>query len=292
MTRETPMYPQVVELVRGDASSSAAVAGPGGASAISFHNVTKLYAGGRKSSQPTLALDEFSLDIPRSQICSIVGPTGCGKSTALNLIAGFETVTSGQMLVNGHEVVKPGMDRAVVFQHPSLFPWLTVFDNVTLGLKCRGVPFDVYSTKAEELLAAVGLQDFEKHFPYQLSGGMQQRVQIARALIGEPEVLLMDEPFGALDYQTRLSMQALLLDLWSKFEPTIFFITHDVAEAIFISDEVIVMTRRPGRMKLSVQVNAPKPRHISFLGSEEFVGLQSVLIEAVQEEVNSAGTGV
>ena len=292
MARETPMNPQVVELARTPAPSHAGVARAESASAISFRDVTKLYVGGRKSSQPTLALDAFNLDIPRSQVCSIVGPTGCGKSTALNLIAGFESVTSGQMLVNGHEVAKPGMDRAVVFQHPSLFPWLTVFDNVTLGLKCRGVPSDVYSTKAEELLAAVGLQDFEKHFPYQLSGGMQQRVQIARALIGEPEVLLMDEPFGALDYQTRLSMQGLLLDLWSKFKPTIFFITHDVSEAIFISDEVIVMTRRPGRMKLSVHVKAPKPRDISFLGSEEFVSLQSMLIEAVQEEVRSVGIGV
>jgi NitT/TauT family transport system ATP-binding protein len=254
-------------------------------SEISFRNLTKRFTGARGSATETLALESFNLAIAGSEIFSIVGPTGCGKSTALNLIAGFEAPTSGQVLVEGKEVHEPDMDRAVVFQHPSLFPWLTVLENVTLGLKCHGVQASEYTEKAHKLLAAVGLKDFESHYPYQLSGGMQQRVQIARALIGAPKVLLMDEPFGALDYQTRLLMQRLLLDLWKEFRPTIFFITHDVSEAIFISDHVVVMTRRPGRVKLMVEVKEPKPRSYSFLGSPEFVRLQSTLLEAVQEEV-------
>lgn len=257
-------------------------------SEISFRNATKRYQGVRGSATETLALESFNLDIAGSEIFSIVGPTGCGKSTALNLIAGFEAPSSGQVLVKGKQVDEPGMDRAVVFQHPSLFPWMTVMENVTLGLKCHGVPPSAYRSRAKELLAAVGLQDFEAHYPYQLSGGMQQRVQIARALISEPKVLLMDEPFGALDYQTRLMMQRLLLDLWREFRPTIFFITHDVSEAVFISDHVVVMTRRPGKLKLMIEVKEPKPRSYGFLGSPEFVRLQGGLLEAVQEEVELA----
>jgi NitT/TauT family transport system ATP-binding protein len=258
-------------------------------SEISFRNVTKRYPGAGRSATETLALEAFDLDIAGSEIFSIVGPTGCGKSTALNLIAGFEAPSSGQVLIESRVVEESGMDRAVVFQHPSLFPWMSVLENVTLGLKCHGVPAAQYTARARKLLAAVGLKDFESHYPYQLSGGMQQRVQIARALIGEPKVLLMDEPFGALDYQTRLMMQRLLLDLWKEFRPTIFFITHDVTEAIFISDHVVVMTRRPGKVKLRIEVKEPKPRSYGFLGSPEFIRLQGELLEAVQEEVGPVG---
>lgn len=253
---------------------------------ISFRGVTKRYAG-RAVGTATLALEAFDLDIASSEIFSIVGPTGCGKSTALNLIAGFESVTDGVVYVGDQVVSGSGMDRGVVFQHPSLMPWLSVIDNITLGLACRGVPAKEYRPKALKLLGEVGLTGFEKHYPYQLSGGMQQRVQIARALISEPKVLLMDEPFGALDYQTRLMMQDLLLQLWQEFKPTIFFITHDVSEAIYISDHVVVMTGRPGRLMMKVEVTAPKPRHYSFLGTPEFIALQSKLLEAVQEAAGS-----
>jgi len=256
-------------------------------SEISFQEAGKRYPGARGTATETVALDGFNLEIAPSEIFCIVGPTGCGKSTALNLIAGFESPTSGRVLVEGQEVHEPGMDRAVVFQHPSLFPWMTVLENVTLGLQCRGALRDEYEPRARKLIAAVGLKGFEAHYPYQLSGGMQQRVQIARALIGQPKVLLMDEPFGALDYQTRLLMQRLLLDLWQEFRPTIFFITHDVGEAIFISDRVVVMTRRPGRVKLMVDVKEAKPRNYAFLSSPEFVRLQGNLLEAVQQEVES-----
>ena len=252
---------------------------------ISFAGVNKFYGDNRARVATTLALDDFSLDIAPEEIVSIVGPTGCGKSTALNLLAGFEQPSSGLVSVDGQAVTGPGPTRGVVFQQPSLFPWLTVLSNVVLGIKCRGVAPAEYEPRALRLLEEVGLKGFERHYPYQLSGGMQQRVQIARALINEPDILLMDEPFGALDYQTRLLMQKLLLRLWAHFKPTILFITHDVGEAIFISDRVIAMTRRPGRVKRELRVTAPKPRDYEFIGSPEFTRLEHDLVLAVQSEV-------
>jgi NitT/TauT family transport system ATP-binding protein len=256
---------------------------PAGRPKISFQGAQKLYASRGVS---TLALDSFNLDIMPTEIISIVGPTGCGKSTALNLVAGFEAPSSGAVAVDGKVVNGPGSDRGVVFQQPSLFPWFSVLDNVVLGVKSRGVPKVEYQPRALDLLAEVGLKGFENHYPYQLSAGMQQRVQIARALIGEPDILLMDEPFGALDYQTRLLMQKLLLRLWEHFKPTILFITHDVGEAVFISDRVIAMTRRPGRVKRDVRVTASKPRDYEFLSSPEFIALEHELVLAVQGEVD------
>ena len=252
---------------------------------VSFQGVEKVYqpAGARRAG--TRALDAFDLDIAAGEILSIIGPTGCGKSTALNILAGFEQATAGVVRVDDQVVSAPGRNRGVVFQQPSLFPWMTVLDNVVLGVKCRGGDPADYGPRATGLLEEVGLAGFERHYPYQLSGGMQQRVQIAHALIGEPDILLMDEPFGALDYQTRLLMQKLLLRLWAHFRPTILFITHDVGEAIFISDRVIAMTRRPGRVKLAVEVHAPKPRDYEFLGSPEFTRLEHELVLAVQGEV-------
>lgn len=257
-----------------------------GRSKVSFQAVEKLYvpAGGHRGNA-TRALDAFNLDIAPSEVISIVGPTGCGKSTALNVLAGFEQPTAGVVRVDGEIVTGPGANRGVVFQHPSLFPWLSVLDNVVLGAKCRGGNPADYQPRARQLLDEVGLKGFERHYPYQLSGGMQQRVQIARALINEPDILLMDEPFGALDYQTRLLMQKLLLRLWSRFKPTILFVTHDVGEAIFISDRVIAMTKRPGRVKREVRVHTPKPRDYEFLASPEFAELEHDLVLAVQREV-------
>ncbi|MFQ1061724.1 ABC transporter ATP-binding protein [Bordetella trematum] len=258
---------------------------PNGDVKISFQGVSKTY-GGRKGNR-TLALDRMDVDIKAAEIVTVLGPTGCGKSSTLNLIAGFEQTSTGALLIDGAPIHGPGPDRAVVFQQPSLFPWLTVLENVTLGVKCRGLPKEVYLPRADMLLREVGLSGFEKHYPYQLSGGMQQRVQIARALISEPKVLLLDEPFGALDYQTRILMQELLLQLWQEHKPTIFFITHDVAEAIFVADRVLVMSHRPGRIKLSVDVKADKPRNADFLSTAAFIELQRELLHAVQQEVDA-----
>jgi NitT/TauT family transport system ATP-binding protein len=251
---------------------------------ISFAGVQKRFPG-KGGKEGTLALDSFDLDIAKAEVLSIVGPTGCGKSTGLNVLAGFEKPSAGTVAVDGEIVTGPGSNRGVVFQQASLFPWLSVLSNVVLGVKCRGGAREQYEPKALQLLEEVGLKGFENHYPYQLSGGMQQRVQIARALINEPDILLMDEPFGALDYQTRLLMQKLLLRLWAHFRPTILFITHDVGEAIFISDRVIAMTKRPGRVKREVRVHAPKPRDYEFLTSPEFVALEHELVLAVQGEV-------
>lgn len=252
---------------------------------VVFRNVTKTYDRYGSTAEPTLAIETLDVEIKAAEIVSIIGPTGCGKSTALNMIAGFEFPSSGTVLLDGSPVVGPGPDRAVVFQQASLFPWLSCLDNVVVGVKSRGMPREEYLRRAGHLLAAVRLTGFEHHYPYQLSGGMQQRVQIARALISEPEVLLMDEPFGALDSQTRLMMQELVLQLWVEYKPTIIFITHDVAEAIFVSDRILLMSRRPGKVKLSVEVKEEKPRTDDFLSSPRFVQLQGELLRALRDEV-------
>ena len=253
---------------------------------ILFRGVSKSYEKSGPSGQRTLALDLLDVAIAQAEIVSILGPTGCGKSTAMNMIAGFEFCSSGEVLLDGKSITGPGPDRAVVFQQASLFPWLTVLENIVLGVKCRGISPDIYMKRAAALIAAVKISGFEKHYPYQLSGGMQQRVQIARALISEPQVLLMDEPFGALDSQTRLIMQELVVQLWTEYKPTIVFITHDVGEAIFVSDRILLMSHRPGKVKLALEVETPKPRHLDFLSSTEFVDLQSRLLAFLKDEVH------
>lgn len=252
---------------------------------IIFDKVGKTYPATTGGGRDVTALGTLQLSIHESEIFSIVGPTGCGKSTALNMIAGFEFPTGGRLMLDGAQVSGPGPDRAVVFQHAALYPWFNVIDNVVIGVKSRGMRRDEYMSKAHVLLKAVGLSGFEKSFPYQLSGGMQQRVQIARALISSPRVLLMDEPFGALDYQTRILMQQLLLRLWDEFRPTIFFITHDVAEAVFISDRVGVMTCRPGQIKSLIDVPIPKPRNLDVLSQSDFTSIEHRVLGLIQEEL-------
>lgn len=257
-----------------------------GTDKVVFDNVSKVYKKSGSAKESTLAIESLNVAIKKTEIVSILGPTGCGKSTAMNMIAGFEFPSDGQVLLEGKPIIGPGPDRTVVFQQAALFPWLTVSENIVFGVKSRGINPDVYLRRAEHLLTAVKLTGFENHYPYQLSGGMQQRVQIARALISEPEVLLMDEPFGALDSQTRLMMQQLVLQLWVEYKPTIIFITHDVAEAIFVSDRILLMSKRPGKIKLSKTVEEPKPRSLDFLSSNRFVDLQSELLNALRDEVH------
>jgi NitT/TauT family transport system ATP-binding protein len=230
-----------------------------------------------------IALNNIDLSVSPASIVSIVGPSGCGKSTLLRMVAGFDQPTEGEITLKGARVTKPGPERGIVFQHPQLFPWLCVHDNVVIGPKMRGVPQKTYSEAAERYLAAVGLADFKAHYPYQLSGGMRQRLQIARVLINEPAVLLMDEPFGALDYQTRLDMQRLFLDLCASYRPMVLFITHDIDEAVFISDRIHVMSKRPGRIVESLDVRLPRPRAYEDVSAlDEFIQLKLAILKLLR----------
>ena len=215
------------------------------------------------------ALDHLSFSVEPSEIACVVGPSGCGKTTVLNILAGFDTVYEGEARVGNKRVVAPGPDRTVVFQQDALFPWLTVYENIVAGIDrrelARGAGHD-----AQELLRLVYLEEFRGRYPYQLSGGMRQRAAIARALVRRPSVLLMDEPFGALDAQTRQEMQELLQSAWAAYSPTLVFITHDIDEALILGDVVYVMSARPGRIIDAIHVDFPRPRSASIVTSETF----------------------
>jgi ABC-type nitrate/sulfonate/bicarbonate transport system ATPase subunit len=229
------------------------------------------------------ALQAVSLTVHAAEIVSIVGPSGCGKSTLLRMVAGFDFPSTGELLLGGAAISRPAQDRGIVFQQPQLYPWLNVFDNVVFGPRMRGVAKARYREAANHYINSVGLCGFEKAYPYQLSGGMKQRVQIARVLINEPQILLMDEPFAALDYQNRLVMQRLLLDLAEEYRPTVLFITHDVEEAIFISNRVHVMSARPGRIVETVDVALPRPRAYEQVSvMDEFVRMKLHVLKLLQ----------
>lgn len=252
---------------------------------IVLDKVSKIYEpGGKGGTDKVLAVDDVTFTIADCEIVCLVGPSGCGKSTVLNMIAGFEAPTSGRISIGSKKVDGAGPDRMVVFQSPALFGWMTVYENIVFGPKKQGVDRRIYEENARRFIHAVGLSDFATHYPYQLSGGMRQRVQIARALMNQPEVLLMDEPFGALDFQTRLLMQELLLKVWSEFRPTIMFITHDVDEAIFLGDRVYVMSKRPGRLKEKFDVNFPKPRSMDILTHPEFILIKDRVLQSLKGE--------
>ena len=245
-------------------------------------NVTQTFQSSVGESHTT-ALASVSLHIHTGEIVALVGPSGCGKSTILNLIAGFMQPSSGQILLDGKPLAAVGPERLVVFQTPALFPWLNVMDNVNFGPRMRGERSSSYQRLEQEVIGQVGLSGFEKHFPYQLSGGMRQRVQIARALINRPQVLLLDEPFGALDAQTRLEMQVLLLRVWEQHQATILFITHDVDEALFLSDRTYVLSARPGRIQQEVLVPFGKPRRYEILGTEEFGRMKTEILNCLHK---------
>jgi NitT/TauT family transport system ATP-binding protein len=240
--------------------------------------VTHVFQASVPGVQDTVALEGVNLALRDREIVSLVGPSGCGKTTILNLIGGFARPTSGDVLVSGRAVERAGPDRLVVFQSPAVFPWLNVWDNVTFGARHRGMHGREYGERARAALASAQLTGFEKHYPYQLSGGMRQRVQIARCLLLDPEVMLLDEPFGALDAQTRLDMQEWLLDVHVAYHPTVLSITHDVDEALFLSERVYVMSRRPGRIQAEFVVPFGRPRTIDVFGSAEFVRLKTEIL--------------
>ncbi|OGL60411.1 MAG: ABC transporter ATP-binding protein [Candidatus Tectomicrobia bacterium RIFCSPLOWO2_12_FULL_69_37] len=236
--------------------------------------------------ESVLAIDGVDLEVRENEFLSIVGPSGCGKSTFLYLVAGVLEVTGGELVKDGAAIRGPGPDRGLVFQHFALFPWRTVMGNVCYGLEEQGLPRPERTGRARELIQRVGLKGFENVYPNQLSGGMKQRVALARTLAYDPEVLLMDEPFGALDAQTRLLMQEELLELWSERKKTVIFITHDVREAVYLSDRVAVMTARPGRIKRIVETRAPGSsagrEHVE---TQEFVEKVNEIWSLVRDEV-------
>jgi ABC-type nitrate/sulfonate/bicarbonate transport system ATPase subunit len=236
----------------------------------------------------TLALQATDLDVAENDFITILGPSGCGKSTLLRIVAGLDRQTTGEVTLEGQQITGPGADRGMVFQSYTLFPWLTVLDNVCFGLRERSMPRAEQLETANAFLGKVGLRGFESHFPKQLSGGMQQRVAIARALANGPRMLLMDEPFGALDHQTRELMQELLLGIWEAEKKTVLFVTHDIDEAVFMGSRVVVMSARPGRIKLDRRVELPHPRHYSVKTTPAFTALKAELTEQVRVEVRAA----
>jgi ABC-type nitrate/sulfonate/bicarbonate transport system ATPase subunit len=233
----------------------------------------------------TVALQATDLSVQENDFITILGPSGCGKSTLLRIVAGLEQPSAGQALLDGQRISGPGADRGMVFQSYTLFPWLTVQQNVCFGLAERGWPLARQLEVADAFIAKVGLRGFEAHFPKQLSGGMQQRTALARALANGPRMLLMDEPFGALDHQTRELMQELLLGIWEAERKTVLFVTHDIDEAVFMGSRVMVMSARPGRIKLDRVVDLPHPRSYAIKTSPAFVELKAELTEAVRAEV-------
>jgi len=233
----------------------------------------------------TLALQATDLDVAENDFVTILGPSGCGKSTLLRIVAGLDEPSSGSVLLDGQRIAGPGADRGMVFQSYTLFPWLTVLDNVCFGLRERGLPRSEQLHIAQGFIAKVGLTGFERHYPKQLSGGMQQRTALARALANGPRMLLMDEPFGALDHQTRELMQELLLSIWEGQRKTVLFVTHDIDEAVFMGSRVVVMSARPGRIKLDRAVRLAHPRHYSVKTAPAFAELKAELMEQVRAEV-------
>lgn len=254
---------------------------------IEIERLAMAYPGPR--GRPSIhALRDVDLRVEDGEFVSIVGPSGCGKSTLLHLVAGFDRATSGAVRVDGQMVEGPGSDRAVVFQQAALYPWLNVRQNIGFGLRIHGLERAEYERRVEHYLGIMGLSAFAHHAPYHLSGGMRQRVAIARALITEPEIMLMDEPFGALDAQTRNGMQRFLLQLWRTLRPTVLFVTHDVEESILLGDRVVIMTARPGTIALDLRVPFPRPREWALVLTPEFIEVKRQLLSVLEPQLESA----
>ena len=255
-------------------------------SSVSIQAVSRTFEG--RNGQRTQALLPVDFEVRDNDFVTILGPSGCGKSTLLRIVAGLDHATSGRVLLDGVPVEGPGADRGMVFQSYTLFPWLTIEQNIRFGLRERGLPEAQQRERAAYFIAKVGLRGFEQHFPKQLSGGMQQRTAIARALANDPKILLMDEPFGALDNQTRVLMQELLLGIWEAERKTVLFVTHDIDEAIFMANRVAVFSARPGRIKTELAVDLPHPRHYTIKTSPEFMDLKARLTEEIRAESMAA----
>jgi NitT/TauT family transport system ATP-binding protein len=232
-----------------------------------------------------LALDNINLHVDDGEFVTIVGPSGCGKTTFINLCDGLLKPTAGKIDIDGKQVTGPGTDRGMVFQDSCLMPWRTVIKNVIFGLECQGLDNGEGQERARKFIKLVGLQGFEDHYPHELSGGMQQRCNLARALTVDPKILIMDEPFASLDAQTREIMQKELLRIWSEARKTVLFITHQINEAIYLADRVIVFGARPGRVKQTIKIDLPRPRDLSLKRDPRFLELENRVWEQIEEEV-------
>jgi NitT/TauT family transport system ATP-binding protein len=250
--------------------------------AVSASGVGKTYPGHNADDPPVAALQDVHFGVRHNEFCSILGNSGCGKTTLLTIIAGFEQPTSGHLLLNGVPVGKPGWERTMIFQDYALFPWQTVEENIGFGLEMKNVRAAERNQIVQKYIALVGLSGFERRYPHQLSGGMRQRVSIARALAVDPQVLLMDEPFGALDAQNRSLMQKEMVRIWEHERKTCILVTHSIEEAITLSDRILVMTRRPGTIKANIEVTLARPRSED---DAEVLKLRRTIRELIQEEV-------
>ena len=248
---------------------------------VEIKNVSIVFGSGAKKHT---AVTETSLDIPPGEFVCILGPSGCGKSTLLNSVAGYVTPTTGSVTIDGEELKGPGPDRGMVFQQYSLFPWKTVKENVAFGPSILGRGKTVAASTAQTFIEMVGLAKFANRYPAELSGGMQQRVGIARALANYPRVLLMDEPFGALDSQTRLMMQESLLKIWTEFGITVLFVTHDIDEAVFLGDRVLIMSASPGQVIADIKIDLPRPRSPDIALDDDFMRLKKLCHEKIRAE--------
>ena len=245
--------------------------------------VTKVW--GADTAREVVALEAVSFAVRHGEFLVIIGPSGCGKSTLLMLLAGLEMPTSGSITYAGQPITGPDAERSLIFQQPSLFPWLSAMDNVAFGLRLKGMGRKERRQRAEQFLRQVGLREFAAKHPHELSGGMQQRAAIARALCLGADVLLMDEPFAALDVQTRFQMQSFLLDIWQGSGKTVVFVTHHIDEAVYLADRVLILTARPGRLLDSVSITMPRPRNVI---SPDFERYRALFVERLRAEVMKA----
>jgi NitT/TauT family transport system ATP-binding protein len=247
---------------------------------IELNNIVKVFKDPQRGTD-MLAIDNINLSVEKNELVCLLGPSGCGKSTLLNMIAGFEKPTSGEVKVDNKRITGPGADRGMVFQQPNLMPWLPVWDNVAFALKLKGLNKKDRQAAAQPFIEAVKLKGFENHLPGELSGGMAQRVGIARALLQNPAVVLMDEPFAALDAQTKLDMQEELVTIWQRYSSTIVFVTHSVDEALILGTQVVVMTHRPGKIRETIAIDLDRPRDITSTG---FNDIKRHVLDLIRQE--------
>ncbi|MCL4492634.1 MAG: ABC transporter ATP-binding protein [Nitrospirae bacterium] len=252
---------------------------------VRVEGVTKKY---EKEGQCQTVLEECSLHVQRGKLTVLMGPSGCGKTVLINLIAGYEKPTAGRVYIDDTPVTGPGRDRLVVFQETALFPWMTVYSNVTFGCRAQGISRGETKERAELILKKVGLYEFRDKYPTQLSGGMQRRAELARAMINDPKIMILDEPFRGLDAMTRQLMQGFYVGLFEEIGRTNFFVTHEVDEAIFLADRLVIMTFQPGKVKAEIDIDLPRPRDVRMLASARFMEIRGQAIDLLYEEAAKA----